>query len=336
MNVTVRNVITSMRMISAVDWAEFFESVSLVDAALRADSDFAEMDFPTRDRYRHAIEELARGSGQPELEVARHAIAAAKRAASEPPSGGSETPRPEQEPGYYLISKGRRAHREGDWIPCSGERMAGTGQRGRGNPRLCRRDRDHRRAHSGPGLVGRGGVRRQRMDALRAGAARRGYQRRMPRWRWSTAASQPPSEPELCRRWSLRNGVPASLRTIVVVPTLLTTRAEIEEQIERLEVHYLASQDGDLRFALLSDWTDSTTQNAPDDDELLGAAAAGIARLNQRHGSAPEGAAFLPAPSPADLERGAGQVDRMGTQARKAARAESLAARRDRHHLRGD
>ena len=63
MNVTVRNVITSMRMISAVDWAEFFESVSLVDAALRADSDFAEMDFPTRDRYRHAIEELARGSG---------------------------------------------------------------------------------------------------------------------------------------------------------------------------------------------------------------------------------------------------------------------------------
>ncbi len=64
MNVTVRNVITSMRMISAVDWAEFFESVSLVDSALRADSDFAEMDFPTRDRYRHAIEELARRSAE--------------------------------------------------------------------------------------------------------------------------------------------------------------------------------------------------------------------------------------------------------------------------------
>ncbi len=87
--------------------------------------------------------------------------------------------------------------------------------------------------------------------------------------------------------------MPASLRTIVVVPTLLTTRAELEEQIERLEVHYLASQDGDLRFALLSDWTDCTTQNAPDDDELLGAAAEGIARLNQRHGPAPEGARFL-------------------------------------------
>src|SRR5437870_4811305 len=81
MNVTVRNVITSMRLMSAVDWAEFFESVSLVDAALRAGSDFAAMDFPTRDRYRHAIEALARGSGHSELEVAGRALLAAQRAA---------------------------------------------------------------------------------------------------------------------------------------------------------------------------------------------------------------------------------------------------------------
>ena len=39
MNVTVRNVILSMSLISALDWAEFFESVSLVDAALHAKQD---------------------------------------------------------------------------------------------------------------------------------------------------------------------------------------------------------------------------------------------------------------------------------------------------------
>src|ERR1700674_1039929 len=83
MNATVRNVITSMRLLSEVDWAELFESVSLVDAVLRDDSDFAEMDFATRDRYRHAIEELARGSAHTELDIARSAIAAAKRAAAE-------------------------------------------------------------------------------------------------------------------------------------------------------------------------------------------------------------------------------------------------------------
>jgi len=60
-NVTVRNIVTSMRLMSELDWAEFFEGVSMVDKALRAGSEFADMDFPTRDRYRRAIEELARG-----------------------------------------------------------------------------------------------------------------------------------------------------------------------------------------------------------------------------------------------------------------------------------
>ncbi len=87
--------------------------------------------------------------------------------------------------------------------------------------------------------------------------------------------------------------MPAGLRTIVVVPTLLTTRTAIDEQIERLEIHYLASQDGDLRFALLSDWTDSATETAPGDDDLLGAAADGIAQLNRRYGAASDGPRFF-------------------------------------------
>ena len=73
---------------------------------------------------------------------------------------------------------------------------------------------------------------------------------------------------------------------MVVMPTLLTTREEIEEQIERLEVHYLANQDGDLYFALLSDWTDSATESTEADDGLFGVAVEGIARLNKRHESA--------------------------------------------------
>ena len=63
MNVTVRNVITSMRLLSWFDWAQFVESVSVVDEVLRARSAFADMDFATRNRYRNAIEELARGAG---------------------------------------------------------------------------------------------------------------------------------------------------------------------------------------------------------------------------------------------------------------------------------
>ena len=91
----------------------------------------------------------------------------------------------------------------------------------------------------------------------------------------------------------LRDGIPAELRTIVVVPTLLTTRSALDEQIERMEVHYLANQDGDLYFALLSDWVDSATETAPGDDELLSAAADGIAELNRRYGPAPKGPRFF-------------------------------------------
>ena len=54
MNATVRNVITSMRLISALDWAAFFESVSLVDEVLAAHEGYRAMDFGTRDYYRHA------------------------------------------------------------------------------------------------------------------------------------------------------------------------------------------------------------------------------------------------------------------------------------------
>ena len=98
-NVTVRNIITSMRLLSDVDWREFFESVSLVDEALRAGSDFGAMDFPSRDLYRRAIEQLARGSNRTELEIAQAALSAAGKAVA-----GREL-----DPGYYLIAAGRRA-----------------------------------------------------------------------------------------------------------------------------------------------------------------------------------------------------------------------------------
>ena len=69
--VTVRNIITSMRLISDVDWTELFERVSLADDALASGSAFRAMDFPTRNLYRSAIEELARGANRTELEIAR-------------------------------------------------------------------------------------------------------------------------------------------------------------------------------------------------------------------------------------------------------------------------
>ncbi len=291
-NVTVRNVITSMRLMSAVDWAEFFESVSMVDAVLRADSDFAAMEFPTRDRYRHAIEKLARGSGHNEIEVAQHAIEATKRAAPEGPNRDGATARRERDPGYYLISRGLHAFEKElgfrapirDWIG---------------------------RANAAAGIVGYLATFAVVTGVILATALAIIAETHLPGWtlfilaivgvipamdaavtivnRVVTICIGPAAIPAL----ELHDGVPSSLRTMIVMPTLLTTQSELEEQVERLEVHYLASPDGDLRFALLSDWCDSTTESAVGDDELLGAATIAIARLNQRHGPAPDGKRFM-------------------------------------------
>ncbi|HEX7948490.1 MAG TPA: glycosyl transferase, partial [Phenylobacterium sp.] len=83
-NVTVRNIITSMRRISDVDWTEIFERVSPIDAVLTEGCAFRGMDFPTRNLYRTAVEDLARGSGLSELEVARHAVLTGAQASPEP------------------------------------------------------------------------------------------------------------------------------------------------------------------------------------------------------------------------------------------------------------
>jgi cyclic beta-1,2-glucan synthetase len=286
MSVTVRNAITSMRLMSSVDWTEFFESVSFVDAELRAKSDFAAMDFSTRDSYRHAIEQLSRGSAHTEIEVARMAVQQAQAV------GNSERNGPGQDPGYYLVSKGRVAFEKqiAYHVPLRSRfdrAAAKTGMRG---------------YLVTIAFVGGLIFALPLLGVPKAGVT--GYQLFLLTLlailplsdvavalvnHWITSRFGPKALPGL----ALRDGVPSGLRTMVVVPTLLTTREEIEEQIERLEVHYLANQGGDLYFALLSDWTDSATESTEEDDRLLGAAVEGIARLNKRHESALGGDRFL-------------------------------------------
>ena len=74
--VSVSHSITSLRFLSAMDWKEFVESLSLVESTLHADpaNVYGAMDFSTRDRYRHSVEFLARNSRLSEAEVAQHAV----------------------------------------------------------------------------------------------------------------------------------------------------------------------------------------------------------------------------------------------------------------------
>ena len=87
----------------------------------------------------------------------------------------------------------------------------------------------------------------------------------------------------LCPGLALRNGVPEHLRTLVAIPSLLTSTHNVEELIERLEVHYLSSGSGELYFALVTDWIDSDEATSSADSALVNQALNGIAELNRQH-----------------------------------------------------
>jgi cyclic beta-1,2-glucan synthetase len=288
MNVTVRNVITSMRLMSAFDWAEFFESVSLVDAILWTDSGFAAPDFVTRDGYRHTIEELSRCSQHDELEVARRAVFQAQRFRREAEGAGDPARDRRGDPGYYLIANGRPAFEQELGFRPSIKTWLIRFYVTQATPRYL-------------GSIAIASALILALFLFHSGVAEGGV---VGLLLLGLLALVPASDlaialvnrevmglvgPRALPRLALRDGVPADLRTLVVIPTLLTGHAQIAEQIERLEVHYLANPDGDLRFALLSDWTDAPQETMPRDDELLAASVDGIAQLNQRHGPAPDG-----------------------------------------------
>jgi cyclic beta-1,2-glucan synthetase len=271
-NVTMRNVVTSMRLISEMDWQDFFEEVSTVDAQLRGASDFAALDFSTRNLYRTAIETLARGSAKPEAEVAGAALALAA-------GGEAEANR---DPGHWLIGPGRGAL----------ESRIGYGARlgSRARRLVARAGLSGYLAAIGLAslailalalwLSGAQGWAALALGvvglalALEAGSA------------LVNLAVTRSVAPHRLPGMELAEGVPPELRCLVAVPILLANAEEVAAAIAQLEVHHLSSTEGALHYALLSDGPDAATETAPQDAALIALARAEIARLNAAYPSA--------------------------------------------------
>ncbi|WP_073108226.1 GH36-type glycosyl hydrolase domain-containing protein [Pollutimonas bauzanensis] len=289
-NVTVRNIITSMRLISDIDWTELFEKMSLVDERLREASAFAAMDFPTRNLYRSAIEQLARGSSLSELEVAGRALEAAR--AGQAQAADAQQAQRIGDPGYHLIAEGRPGLEQaiGFKAPLRlrlSRLNVRMGIRGYVGTILSATVLLIGLALWALGLagLGAGGLAWFALAAFfPATELATALVNRAISWTFG-ARSLPGLE--------LKAGVPHAFRTLVAVPTLLTSEADLREQIERLEVHYLGGAGGDLAFALLLDGLDADQEVMPGDAPLLAAAAEAVAELNRRYGPGSGGNRFL-------------------------------------------
>ncbi len=279
--VSVSNSIGSLRLLGSIDWHKFVEAMSVVERTLRTDpgNAYAAMDFASRDRYRHVIEEVARTSELSEAAVADHAIELA-RMADASDEGGDRT----RHVGFYLIDRGRL------------ELEAAT----RARPSTAAILR--RAAIRFPLRLYLGAVAAITV-LLSAGLLVEARANGAPDWvlpplgilallatsqlavtlvNWVVTLM---TSPHPLPRIDFSEGIPAEFQTLVVIPTMLTSMSNIENLVEALEVRFLANRDANLRFGLLTDLVDAAEENLAEDAPLLELARHRVEALNAQYAS---------------------------------------------------
>ncbi|HQR40041.1 MAG TPA: hypothetical protein PLF26_16775, partial [Blastocatellia bacterium] len=279
--VSVGNAITSMRTITATDWTEFFESVSPVDVVLRGDpaGAYERLDFATRDRYRHAVERIARRAPHDEPDVARLAVELADVAGQSDPNDVRRA-----HVGYYLV---------GDGVAVL-EAAAGY--------KAMLRTRAARVLAKHPTLVYLGGIAAitaavvtlALLYAARSGASP------LELLVVALISLVPLSDlaisvvnyvvtlvvpPTVLPKLDLKDGIPADCKTFVVIPMLFSSVEDVDDTVGRLEIHYLANSDAELHFGILSDCRDSAEESPDSDRPIIDAAVRSIQTLNERYGA---------------------------------------------------
>ncbi|MGA9421893.1 MAG: cyclic beta 1-2 glucan synthetase, partial [Rhodanobacteraceae bacterium] len=279
LQVSVSNSIGSLRQLEIIDWREFVEEVSQVEQALHADpaGAYAQMDFATRDHYRHVIERVAKNNSRSELDVARAAVDLARRGAID---SGSESRRAHV--GYYLIdnglidlqrSVGRRVALE-EWprqVPGSFPVSLYLGSIAGTAIVLTALLLAHAEADGATGWM------LVLLGALAFFVASQFGVAVVNRLSALTAA------PRILPRMDFERGIPPECKTLVAVPCMLSDDETVDRLVEDLEIRFLANRDPHLSYALLTDFPDAPAAMMPSDDALLVRAATAIERLNAEY-----------------------------------------------------
>ncbi len=279
----VANCFLSLRLLSATDWKTFFEQVSRVEKILRDDPAgiYPGMDFDTRNNYRSVIEELARHSIQSEESVAQTTIEFAYNAQDESQAPKQNLDR-KSHVGFYLIDAGRSMlEKSVNYQP--------------GLKAGLRRWFLARPTSTYLGSIGLisllivlgllsytyaagGSLIQLIIVGLLGFALALDASINLVNWN-VTHEIRPHSLP----RMDFSEGIPTDFRTMVVIPTLLSSTHELDSLLQELELHFLCNPDPQLTFALLTDFNDAPMQHMPNDEQLLSAAKAGVENLNHKY-----------------------------------------------------
>ncbi|WP_213767690.1 glucoamylase family protein [Caballeronia sp. dw_19] len=271
--VSISNSIGSLRLLSATDWRDFVESMSIVEQVLRDDPAgiYREMDFATRDHYRHTVERLARDSAEPEEAVARSAIELAR--------AGSGV---ERHVGFYLMRRGLVQLEQR-------VRMRVTAMEN------CRRVLRHAPLETYLGLSALLTVlfawpfldtarhhdwHDWQLVLLAVPALLMTSRIAIDLVNWFVTLTV---RPDWLPRLDYAEGIPAQARTMVVIPSLIGSTQDIDDLAEGLEVRFLANRDPHLHFGLLTDFLDAASEVLEQDAALTLRARESIEALNGKY-----------------------------------------------------
>lgn len=285
---SVANAITSLRLCTTIDWRQYVEDVSLVENILRRDPSgtYSRMDFLSRDRYRGAVEDLADKNADAQIRLALKVVETARQAAT------SSRSQPAAHVGHHLIGRGRSGI-EADigYRPSLGKRLRRSARR-HATAVYCGAI-----AVTSLPLIGVAGWYAWWCGASTAWIALALLLAAIPASDFAIALVQKMISvlvpPDRLPRLELGDGVPEDARTIVVIPTLLTSVAGVTSLLEHLEVVAIGNRDPRIHFAILGDFADAPQATMPDDAEILDAARHGIEQLNRSLGGDPGPKFFL-------------------------------------------
>jgi cellobiose phosphorylase len=278
--VSISNSMGSLRFLDATDWRDFVESVSVVEQILAQDpaATYKAMDFRTRDKYRHAVETIARRSLLTESEVAQQALQLAVASAFDKQRLSERT----THIGFYLVDEGVPTLEQAVHVKIPAFAVLKRG---------CKK-------YSLVMFIGAIGV---ITAVLTAALLLHIY---ADGWRGVTLVlaglllalcssrlavvlvnwiATLLTHSKALPRMDFEAGIPAASRTLVVVPTMLGSVSGIDGLCEALEVRYLANNDANLHFALLTDFLDAGTETCDVDAALLTLIAGNIDALNKKY-----------------------------------------------------
>lgn len=278
--VSMGNSINSIREISAINWRNAFENLSYVESVLKEDPSgvYENMDFESRDYYRHIIEKISKAVNLPEAFIANKAIECAKRV--NPDENNNYT----QHVGYYIIDNGIN------------ELKKEIGYKGRKLEKFSMGSAKNKVTAYISFIVTVTLL--LSLIAVLISAQGRAA---VPIWRLVVAFIAvliPFSEivvsilnwsinhitsPRIVPKLEFKDGIPEKFSSVVVIPTLLNDVNRVHNLINDMEIYYLANQEKNLFFALLGDFKDSTSEHEENDKAIIEAALEDIEALNNKY-----------------------------------------------------